>query len=129
MKVKTMDGEEVGFRENYVEWLCETGESTPVPIETFATHEGAYVQFIPQKEWDHSVIKEAKEKGLANFDRFMSFMAIKDNKTESFGNSGWIVTERIRKGKKDCKARLFVHGNEIVDNIKTDCPTASKISL
>ena len=43
MKVKTMDGEEVGFRENYVEWLCETGESTPVPIETFATHEGAYV--------------------------------------------------------------------------------------
>ena len=68
MNVQTMDGEEVGFKENDVEWVYGNNESAPVPSKTFTTFynhipvnakmltddktQGAYVNFIPQEEWN-----------------------------------------------------------------------------
>ena len=63
-----------------------TSDLAPVPIKTFVTYDnqipvdakmltddkigGAYVNFIPQKEWNYSFVKEAKERELVNFDKF-----------------------------------------------------------
>ena len=36
---------------------------------------------------------------------------------------------KVPRGKRACKARLVVHGNQIVDNIQMDSPTVRKSSL
>ena len=59
----------------------------------------------------------------------MCFMMIKDDKSESYATSGWVVTERFVEGKRDCKALLHVHRNQIVENIKTDYHTASRLRI
>ena len=82
-----MDGEDVGVRENDVEWVYGTTESASVPIKTFTTYykripvnakmltndkvEGAYVNFIPQEEWDHPFVK-AKLRQLIGKIRWVS---------------------------------------------------------
>ena len=66
---------------------------------------------------------------MANFDKFMVYKVVKDNKTYPFITSGWIVTKKFLEGKRACKARLVVYGNQIVDNIQTDSPTVRKSSL
>ena len=88
----------------------------------------AYVVFIPQKYWNYPCVKEAKERELKNFDKFMVYKIVKDEK-QPFITSGWVVTEKWLDGKRACKARLVVHGNQVMDNIQTDSPTVRKSSL
>ena len=65
---------------------------------------------------------------MANFDKFMVYKVVKDNKNYPFITSGWVVTEKFLESKGACKARLVVHGNKIVDKIQMDSPTVRKSS-
>ena len=59
----------------------------------------------------------------------MVYKVVKNDKNYPFITSGWVVTEKFLKGKRACKVRLVVHGNQIVDNIQMDSPTVRKSSL
>ena len=100
LNVQTEDGKEIGFRENDIDWLYGTNDSIPVSIKTFVTYDNqipvdakmltddkigeAYVTFITQKYWNYPFVKEAKERELANFDKFMVYKVVKDNKTQTW---------------------------------------------
>ena len=96
--------EKVGFWENDIDWLYGTSDLAPVSIKTFVTYDDqipvdakmltddkigeAYVTFIPQKYWNYPFVKEAKERELANFDKFMVYKVVKDDKNYPFITSG-----------------------------------------
>ena len=65
---------------------------------------------------------------MANFDKFMVYKVVKEDKNYPFITSGWVVTEKFLESKGACKARLVVHGNKIVDKIQMDSPTVRKSS-
>ena len=145
LNVQTEDGKVIEFKENDIEWLYGTSDLAPVSIKTFVNHDNqihaeakmltddkigeAYVTFIPQKYWNYPFVKEAKERELAKFEKFLVYKVVKDDKNYPFITSGWVITEKFLEGKMACKARLVVHGNQIVDNIQTDSPTVRKLSL
>ena len=73
--------------------------------------------------------RKPRKEELANFDKFKVYKVVKDNKTYPFITSGWVVTEKFIEGKRDCKACLVAHGNQIMDNIQMDSPTARKSNM
>ena len=145
LNVQAEDGKVIGFKENDIEWLYGTSELAPVFIKTFVNYDNQipadakmltddkigedYVTFIPQKYWNYPFVKEAKERELANFDKFMVYKVVKNDKNYPFITSGWVVTEKFLEGKRACKVRRVVHRNQIVDNIQMDSPTFRKSSL
>ena len=89
---------------------------------------GTFVTFIPPKFHDQPFVIEAKEKELKNFEKFMAYEIVKYT-NQPYITSGWVITQKNYEGVKGCKARLVVHGNQILEEVRTDSPTIRKSSL
>ena len=144
---KMEDGKVAGMFINTVEW--QYGHDEP-PLETIRNYinyvdpeenitaesrilsqdptEGCYVTFIPKEFHHYPFVIEAKEKELKNFNKFLVYEEV-DDVGQNYITSGWVVTEKWIEGEQRCKARLVVHGNQLVEEIRTDSPTVRKASL
>ena len=84
--------------------------------------------FIPKKDWSKPFVIEAKEREIQNFDRYGAYKTVSDEGQPRL-TSGWIITEKLYGDIVGCKARLVVHGNQELYDVRTDSPTVMKQSL
>ena len=84
--------------------------------------------FIPKKDWSKPFVVEAKNKEIQNFDRYGAYKTVND-KGQPRLTSGWIITEKLYGDVVGCKARLVVHGNQEMYEVRSDSPTVTKQSL
>ena len=54
----------------------------------------SFVVFIPRKDWDKPFVVEAKEKEIANFNRYGAYKVVPDEGQPRLP-SGWIITEKL----------------------------------
>ena len=87
-----------------------------------------YVVFIPKKDWSKPFVVEAKNKEIQNFDRYGAYKTVTDEGQPRL-TSGWIITEKLYGDVVGCKARLVVHGNQEMYEVRSDSPTVTKQSL
>ena len=145
MNVEREDGGQEGFYHDDVDWCYSHSKKAPVLITHLIHYDDqyenpkflskdeamikeSYVTFVPKNYWSWPCVKAAKEKEIANFQKWMAYKEIEDEGQDAI-SSGWVITEKYIEGKKCCKARLVVHGNQSLDEIRTDSPTVSKSSL
>ena len=88
----------------------------------------SFVVFIPRKDWDKPFVVEAKEKEIANFNRYGAYKVVPDEGQPQL-TSGWIITEKLYGDVVGCKAHLVVHGNQESYDVRSDSPTVTKQSL
>ena len=150
MNIEDEHGNQVGVKYSTIDWLYGNHAAAPETILNYITaevdqeipedHEGigkiiseekcnnSYVTFIPRKYWNMPFVREAKEKEIRNFQKYMVYTEVEWD-SQPFVTSDWVVTEKVIDGEKGCKARLVVHGNQAMDQLNTDSPTVRKCSL
>ena len=148
MNFRAEDRSGKGFFWNDIDWMYGHEKDAPQTVDNFLqyvdkdekvgeqakviTNEyfpaNVYVVFIPPKFHHYPFVIEAKEREMENFDKFAMYDIVKKD-GQKFITSGWIITEKTVDGKQACKARLVVHGNQVIDEYRTDSPTVRKASL
>ena len=133
LNVEREDGGQEGFYHDDVDWVYSHSKEAPVLISHLLHYDDqfenpkflskdeamikeSYVTFVPKNYWNWPCVKAAKEKEIANFQKYMAYKEIK-YEGQDYITSGWVITEKYIEGKKCCKARLVVHGNQNLEEV------------
>ena len=78
--------------------------------------------------WSGTEIDSAKEEEIQNWRERGVFEEV-DDKGQKAISARWIITEKVKKGKRKIKARLVARGFEEEEITETDSPTCAKEAL
>lgn len=90
--------------------------------------EEAFVVTVPRHLHNDRRCMEAKDKELANWDEFETYVEVEDVGQECIGTV-WQLIEKMIDGVNTIKARLCLRGDQEKAEFRTDSPTVRKSSI